>query len=111
MKAKMFLAVIAFAAFFISCNSPETPDGVVDNQSQKSVIIQLDKTSFSFSGMTGQANPPSQSFQLRNSGSGELQYQIDIVGKSRLTVQDRRYRASDEIFQLQLLECLDHSAE
>lgn len=76
MKAKMFLAVIAFAAFFISCNSPETPDGVVDNQSQKSVIIQLDKTSFSFSGMTGQANPPSQSFQLRNSGSGELQYQI-----------------------------------
>lgn len=76
MRVKMSLAVLAFAAFFVACNSPETPDASDDYKSHQSIIIQLDKTSFAFSAVIGQPNPPSQSFQLKNSGSGDLQYQI-----------------------------------
>ena len=76
MKIKMFLAVLALVTSLMSCNSPEGPDGTENNESQQSILIQLDKTSFSFSAVIGQSNPPSQGFQLRNAGSGELPYQL-----------------------------------
>ncbi len=86
MKIKIFFVVVTFAIFFISCTSSEGPEGTNNiGVSQQSIVIQLDKTSFEFSAVTGQSDPPSQSFQIRNSGSGELQYQIS-TNRNWLTV-------------------------
>jgi lysophospholipase L1-like esterase len=41
-----------------------------------SSIIELDKTSLSFEGIQGEANPDLQTFRIRNSGVGTLHYQI-----------------------------------
>ncbi|MFC2166793.1 GDSL-type esterase/lipase family protein [Acidobacteriota bacterium] len=40
--------------------------------------IELDKTSLSFDALQGESNPPDQTFQIRNTGSGRLDYQISV---------------------------------
>lgn len=57
--------------------------------------IQLNKTSLSFSGEEGQSNPPSQTFKMRNSGEGELNYQIS-ANKNWLSVYPESGRSTGE---------------
>ena len=47
--------------------------------------IEVDKTSISFEGTEGEANPVPQTFKIRNSGAGTLHYQIS-VGEEWLSV-------------------------
>lgn len=49
------------------------PDGVSSGAAE----IQLNKSSFSFSVPQGQNDPPPQTFGIRNSGGGDLAYQIN----------------------------------
>jgi len=95
MKLKIFFMVFFFSLIFVSCKSPEGPDETALGESQQSIVIQLDKTSFNYSGVIGQANPPSQNFQIRNSGSGELLYQI-VPEQSWITVSPSEGSSSGE---------------
>jgi hypothetical protein len=73
MKKRLFFIVLAIITILWSCKSPEAPEG---KSTEDQPTIALDKTTLSFSGVKGQSNPSNQSFQIRNSSSGELNYQI-----------------------------------
>ena len=73
LRQRLFFIVLAIITIFWSCKSPEGPDG---KSPEDLPTIALDETTLTFSGVKGQSNPSDQVFKIRNSGSGELNYQI-----------------------------------
>jgi uncharacterized lipoprotein YmbA len=57
-------------------NASNSPQTLTIQLTVFSSTIELDKTSLSFEGTKGEANPSPQTFRIRNSGPGTLNYQI-----------------------------------